>query len=177
MIPRRLKQVVSVTQRGQTSPPALPASLVPFLPVRLEGQFRMLPVVDQIHLIGVAQLVQRAHGDDDTVIAALVHDIGKACQACSIHLWQRTAHVVLNAATPSLYRKWSSAFTEHDRTRGLFILAHHAERGATAAALAGCSPRVQWLIRHHECKQHDDAQLRLLQKADDEECVRSKAIA
>jgi predicted HD phosphohydrolase len=132
-------------------------------------QFRILPAIDQHHLLRTYVLLTEKGADDDTITAGLIHDVGKACAKCRITILDRGLHVILNRIAPWPYRHFASIEAAPARARGLHRLANHAERGALAASKAGYNSRVIELVRHHEIgSKRNDEELRLLRAADHE---------
>lgn len=160
----RLRYRVGQFLRALTAPcvPAPPPDLSP----PLQALYMRMAPADRAHALRTAaRVAQGAAVPPDLHAAALLHDAGKAGSA--IHLWDRVAYVLLARLAPTLLQRC--------RAPGLVALREHAALGAADVALAGASPILVGLIRHH----HDDpaalawpaAQrdlLRRLQQADDE---------
>jgi len=87
--------------------------------------------------------------DRDLLIAALLHDIGKWHPKGQIRLAHRVMRVVLGRFAPRVLNRLSSQSAKGWR-RGFALAVHHPRLGAERAADLGCSPRVCWLIAHHE---------------------------
>jgi hypothetical protein len=142
--------------------PAAPADL----PLPLQALYARMTPADRAHALRTAaRLAQADAVPPDLYAAALLHDAGKAGRA--IHLWDRVLYVLLARLAPGALQR--------TRAPGLVALREHAALGAADVALAGASPMVVSLIRHH----HDDPAalawpavqrdlLRRLQQADDE---------
>ena len=134
----------------------------------MEIQFRILSSGDQLHLLRVYRFLEAHQADEDTLVAGLLHDVGKACRKCNINVVDRSLHVFCNRFLRYPYRLFAKLDSPPRGLMGLHRLANHAYRGAEAARQAGYNERVQWLIEHHE-KGGDpaDPQLQLLRIADD----------
>ena len=94
---------------------------------------------DQRHALAVALRLCRGTDDRSLLVAALLHDCGKA----SVPVWLRVLNVVSPAATGLLAadgRGWRGA---------AYRLRHHMELGAVMAGEAGCSATTVRLIRGH----------------------------
>ena len=128
--------------------------------------FRQIPAMGQRHSMDVCATLQRQGcRDDDVLIAALLHDVGKG----RIHVGHRVAFVLLSRLAPGLLSWWAAERPGPWR-RALYRTLHHDELGAAMAAQAGASPAVVALIRDHErpfAASPSDARLALLRAADD----------
>ena len=136
-------------------------------PVQLDA-FRELPSHDRNHLSRVGtSMIQQAPDNQDLIVAAFLHDIGKAHEGFHVRLIDRVAKVLLQAISPELLR--NMAVPPPSRFRGGLVLAvHHPEFGAERARALGCSERTCWLIAHHEdAHDFDDPDLALLAAIDD----------
>lgn len=140
----------------------------------LMALFRGMQPSEQMHGLKVLEALQaQGETDRDLFAAALLHDAGK--QRCPLHLWERVAIVLVQAASPALSQRlgeqpaadcpgWRKAF---------IVAAQHAEWGAELAQQAGISTLAAALIRRHQlpvpagsqCK--EDVLLRKLQVVDD----------
>ncbi|HEY76081.1 MAG TPA: HD domain-containing protein [Thermoflexia bacterium] len=130
--------------------------------------FRMSPA-DQRHSLAVCRALEEAGPQPrDLLVAALLHDVGKA--AAPMPLWVRVAVVLLDRFAPRLLDRLSEGGGRGWR-RPFVVYRRHAEIGAEWAAEAGCSPLTVALIRrhHHLVGRVDgemDRLLRRLQQAD-----------
>lgn len=117
--------------------------------------FRRLPLMEQHHALAVLNGVLRAplpaeddRAVDDLAVAALLHDCGKMLYP--VRVWQKTLPVLVNKASPRLF-KWMAG---HDPRRlvwrGFAVKAHHPAWGAGLVSETGASARVVWLVAHHQ---------------------------
>lgn len=126
-----------------------------------------LPMFDQAHLCRVYEcLVELGENDDDLLIAALMHDIGKVHRGRSVTLSHRVVRVLLGKVAPNVL-DWLARSPTPRWRHGFVLAVHHASFGAEKAAAVDCSPRVCWLIaRHEDDPPPNDAGLLLLIAAD-----------
>lgn len=168
-LPYRLNQAARIAFASHPNEPDLPPDAASRLTEPMLHQFRILPVVDQQHLLRTYRLLVEASAEDDTITAGLIHDVGKACAKCRITVVDRGLHVFLRRVAPWPYRRFAGIETAPALVRGLHRLANHAERGALAAIQAGYNDRVIELVRDHESGgNRNDKQLQLLRAADHE---------
>jgi hypothetical protein len=150
-----------------TSTPAHDAILTAILTPEQRTAFLRLSRFDQTHLCRVYEVLREQGEDDpDVLVAALLHDLGKASSEGNVRLLHRVARVLLARSVPSILNRLARPPASRWRT-GFVLAVHHAQLGAELAERLGCSPRTCWLIAHHEDNPlPDDLQLRHLVAAD-----------
>lgn len=133
--------------------------------------FQTMSPSDQQHSLQVFRALQAAgQANQDLLVAALLHDVGKA--GGQLHLWHRVAIVLLRAFWPAMLERLSRG--EARGWRAGFVIHHrHPELGARRAQAAGCSPMTVALIRRHQDSptanseySEEDHWLAVLQQAD-----------
>ena len=135
---------------------------VALLGERLWPLFESMSARDQRHSLDVFRLLKnQGRRDEDLLMTALLHDVGKGRLAgANVRLWHRVAYVLLSGAPWALKRLVNGR-------GGLGALHQHAERGALVAEALGAPKAVVELIRQHDEKDSPDERLRLLRTADD----------
>lgn len=134
-----------------------------------QALFRRMSAPDRRHALRVYQaLVAQRPQPQDLLVAALLHDVGKA--AGPPPLWVRVAVVLLERWAPRWLDRLSAGDPRGWR-RPFVLYRRHAEIGAEWAAQAGCSPLTVALIRRHHDPlgspdSEEDRLLALLQQAD-----------
>lgn len=111
--------------------------------------YRRMSKADRAHSLRLlAWLQTHAQTNPDLLVAALLHDCGKA--AAPLAVWQRTLKVLLKSFAPALWRRLSRPAQPDHWRHPFFVLQTHPNIGAAWAETAGLNPTVVWLIRFHE---------------------------
>jgi hypothetical protein len=125
--------------------------------------FWAMMVQDQRHSLDVFYTLQRRGcRDQDVLLAALLHDVGKG----RIRLWQRVVFVLLQTGAPGLLHRLAQPNGSGWR-QAMASLKDHGFRGATLAQEAGASPAVVELIRNHQRLDGGDRRAALLRTAEE----------
>jgi hypothetical protein len=153
----------------------VPADVWPVVKSTLTAEqlalFQTMSLSDQRHSLQVFRSLWAAgQTNQDLLVAALLHDVGKA--GGQLHLWHRVAIVLLRAFWPGLLERLSRG--EAKGWRAGFVIHHrHPELGAMRAQAAGCSSLAVALIRRHQNPppanpepSEEDRWLIILQQAD-----------
>ncbi len=124
--------------------------------------FYAMTARDQRHCLDVFYVLEgRGCQDEEVLLAALLHDVGKG----PIRLWHRVAYVLLRAIWPRLVARLAQP-DGRGWWRAVASLENHAARGAALAEAAGTPAAVVELIRHHQRADASDGRLALLREAD-----------
>lgn len=139
-----------------------------------QGLYLKMEATDQQHSLGVMRtLAGNGHRHHDLLVAALLHDVGKA--HLSLGLLERSLVVLAHFFRPSLAKRWGRQKMDESLgwKRPFVVYEKHPVWGAEMAQAVGCSPLVVQLIHcHHDetapswSDQHALDLLRFLQKAD-----------
>jgi len=103
---------------------------------------------DQSHSVRVFQtLVDQGEEDEDLLMAALLHDVGKSLHP--LRAWERSLVVVTNRILPNQVLKWGQG--EPYSWRKPFVVAlQHPEWGAALIQQEGGSETLVTLIHYHQ---------------------------
>jgi hypothetical protein len=114
----------------------------------LMALFLNLQPSEQAHSLGIyRQLLQQEEADQDLLVAALLHDVGKI--RYPLRLWERVAIVLGKAWFPERVKAWGQA-APCGWKRPFVVAERHPAWGAELAAQAGASPMVVSLIQRHQ---------------------------
>ena len=135
-----------------TARPLAPAELqtisVRLNPAQL-ALFRRMEIRDQRHSYQVMRTLQaNGHECDDLLVAALLHDGGKA--RYPLRLWERPLVVLLRWFRPQSATRWGRNSLPQGWKRPFVIDEQHPTWGAEMAAAAGCTPLTVQLIQRHQ---------------------------
>jgi putative nucleotidyltransferase with HDIG domain len=116
-------------------------------PSQIELFLKMQPN-EQAHSLKIfRQLCNQPPVDQDLLVAALLHDVGKT--AYPLRTWERAWIVIAKTLLPAKAAEWGRA-DPRGWKRPFVIADRHPEWGAEMAAQAGTSPTVVDLIRRHQ---------------------------
>lgn len=123
--------------------PAERAALASWLTPEQQALFQGMHPADQRHGLDVVlSLRQAGHNDRELLLAGLLHDAGKGPE---VGLWHRVAwslgerYGIRITRVASRVPSFAAAFER---------IAQHADRSASLARAAGCTPRTVELIRN-----------------------------
>jgi hypothetical protein len=134
--------------------------------------FAALQPHEQAHALAVlTRLEAQGETHPDLLVAALLHDVGKACHPLTV--WARALAVLGHKFLPRRARAWGQGEAQGWRTP-FVVFERHPEWGAQMAAQSGASALVVSLIRRHQgprpqtTDSTEDRLLAALQAVDDE---------
>jgi HD domain len=143
-----------------------------YLSPPLLALFRRMKRSEQLHSLCVLyDVLAQGSTPHDLAVAALLHDVGKS--RYPLHIWQKSLVVLVRAALPALFRRWTQGSPDHPLQRPFVVSLNHPAWSADLIAGAGASEAAVWLVRHHadhttQWANHPQAEgLRRLQQADD----------
>ena len=136
-----------------------------------EAQWQLmarLAPFDRAHALRVRDdLVAAGYTDPDLLLAAALHDVGKADAEGRVGLAHRVLVVLLRRFAPDLLARVAQTGGRR-LSHGLYLATNHARLGAELAADTGASERCCSLIaRHEERRPVDDPELEALIAADE----------
>ena len=139
------------------------------------NQFALLAALqphEQAHALTVlSRLEAQGETHPDLLVAALLHDVGKACYPLTV--WERALAVLGNKFLPRRTHAWGQGEAEGWRTP-FVVFERHPAWSAQMAAQNGVSPLAVALIRRHQGPRPtttdsiEDRLLAVLQAVDDE---------
>lgn len=140
-----------------------------WLPAAAFTLFQSMSDADQRHSLRVCRgLQERGCQEQDMLVAALLHDVGKA--QGRVPFWTRPAIVIGKLCAPRLLKRLTSTPAMFDQRvpplprwqRALSYAWWHAEVGAELATRAGLSERAVLYIRTHHQPNGPAAELHLV---------------
>ena len=135
------------------------AAVEALLPRAALALFDRMPRDAQRHSVNVMQSLQAAgFGDSDLLTAALLHDVGKVAAddaGVRINLWLRGPLVLAEAWAPRQVARLAADNPADGWRYALHVHLTHPAIGAAWLEAAGLSPRICWLVAHHQSTQVD----------------------
>ena len=128
--------------------------------------FEALSTYDQRHLIAVHHSAKRVTQDDGLLLAALLHDIGKATlSGARVSLVARVFQVLRNAA-PGPVRERVRPPRDGAWLKGSWLAEHHAAIGAERLRALGVDEAICQMVQLHDARDVNDQRLALLHRID-----------
>ncbi len=146
--------------------PDLPADVCRLFRPGCEDQFRRLSAGEQRHLLAVHAVLSDVRASEEVKVAGLLHDIGKAYGDHRVRFPDRCMNVMLGRLAPRNDVDMSLAQSPPRFAVGLWLARNHEPLGAGIAYDLGYSPRIRWLILHHDDVSTTDPGLVLIVAAD-----------
>jgi hypothetical protein len=138
----------------------------------LMALFLRLQPGEQAHSLWIyCQLLQQDQEDQDLLVAALLHDVGKIRHP--LRLWERVVIVLGKTWFPERIKAWGRA-APYGWRRSFVVAEQHPAWGAELAAQAGASPMAATLIRRHQDVLDPDAMTSLGERASLEDRLLSR---
>ena len=136
-----------------------------------DAQWRLLSRLssyDRSHHLRVRDtLIAEGFDDQDMLLAAALHDVGKADDRGRVRLIHRVVNVLLKRISTRMLERLSED-SDGDLAHGMFLARHHARLGADLVAATGAGARCcEMIARHEDPTPGDDAQLAALIQADE----------
>jgi putative nucleotidyltransferase with HDIG domain len=134
---------------GEPQPEQLDLARQRLTPAQFE-LFQRLQPSEMSHALAMCEhLVAQGDDDPDLLVAALLHDIGKASHP--LRIWERVLIVLGQKVFPQRSTGWGLGEPQGWR-RAFVIAAQHAAWGVDMVAKVGASPLVLAMIRYHQDK-------------------------
>lgn len=114
----------------------------------LMALFQRMQAGEQAHSLAIfCQLCEQNETQEDLLVAALLHDVGKG--RYPLRLWERVLIVLARVFVPERVKAWGSG-EPRGWKRAFVVAERHPAWGAELAAAAGASPLAVSIIRRHQ---------------------------